>query len=114
MGTMTDNDMEDLFAYARRTDPRTSHVAAASMAETLSEVLRIVFRAVRSQQNGATVDEVVDLTGIEKVTVSPRFKPLCEKGLLEIRSNPEGDTIKRPGKSGRNQIVWFAKQRRQP
>ena len=54
---------------------------------------------------GMTVDELVEATGMDKVTVSPRLRPLCNKNeVCELR----GET--RPGKSGRRQTVWVLRR----
>jgi hypothetical protein len=95
-------DDDDLFAYARRTDPATSHEAASSMKATLPQLEAAVLAAVRrAGRNGRTLDELIDDTGIEKVTLSPRLRPLCDKGLVIEHG-------KRLGRSHRHQIVWLA------
>jgi hypothetical protein len=68
----------------------------------------IVYLAIEaSRDNGLTCDETVLATGIEKVSVSPRFRPLLMKGLIKIKTNEFGE-VKRPGKSGKMQLVWVA------
>lgn len=93
----------DLFSYipplARRTDPETSHDAARSVEPTLSSIEAAVLKAVPKAPADVTLDEVVEATGLDKVTASPRFKPLEEKGLI-VR------TGKRRGLSGRQQTSW--------
>jgi DNA-binding MarR family transcriptional regulator len=87
-------------ALARATDPGTSHDAAQSVSATVLEAQ--VLRAIRdSGDRGATLDEIMERTGLEKVTASPRAKPLEGKGLI-VRAG------KRPGLSGRAQTVWRA------
>lgn len=96
---------EDLFAYARRNDPGTSKDAADSMAKTLPHLMELVYRAiVASRHRGRNLDELIEDTGIEKVTLSPRLRPLADRGLI-VEKEP-----KRPGKSGRDQTVWVAKE----
>ncbi|BBZ93122.1 hypothetical protein BRDID11004_59790 [Bradyrhizobium diazoefficiens] len=78
---------DDLFAYARRTDPKTSHDAASSMKDMLPQLQAAVLGSLRrAGQRGRTLDELIEDTGIEKVTISPR----------------------RLGRSHRHQIVWLA------
>jgi len=102
--------MDDLFeAYARRTDPETSHAAAASLNE--EDVTRLeneVWLAIDACLLGANWDELGSITGIDKASISPRFKPLREKGRICWHYDEDGEIIKRRGKSGRNQIVWFS------
>jgi hypothetical protein len=107
-----DDDEYDLFkAYARRTDPGTSHDAADSIEDHVARMEGIVSEAIKGQsERGATWDELHRLTGLPKATISPRFKPLREKKkLIEWRLDQAGNKIKRPGDSGRGQIVWFPK-----
>lgn len=98
---MNDDDLFDwaTSAYARRSDPETSHEAAESVRQT--ELENITFVALWEYgEKGATVYELVEKTGLPLVTVSPRLAPLCRKGYAE-------DTgLRRPGPSGRNCIVW--------
>ena len=84
-------------ALARTTDPGTSHAAAASV--NVSEMESVVLDAIRALGD-ATSWEVSRHVGIERVTVSPRFKPLEVKGLIRRT----GKT--RPGESGRQSQVW--------
>lgn len=93
---------DDLFAYARRTDPKTSHDTASSMKDMLPQLQAAVLGSLRrAGQRGRTLDELIEDTGIEKVTISPRLRPLCEKGLVV-------ENGKRLGRSHRHQIVWLA------
>lgn len=105
MGSMKDQLGDTLFdykpppaAYARATDPRTSHAAAASV--NVPEKELAVLRCLAAMPSGGTVDEVTRRSGIDKVTVSPRFKPLLEKGFIVV------DGL-RFGESGRQQRVHF-------
>lgn len=91
-------------AYARKTDPGTSHAAAASVEPELNELEGKALDALLlAGARGMTLDELVLHTGLDKVTVSPRLKPLRIKGKVR-------DPIdRRPGNSGRPQSVWVAK-----
>ncbi len=86
-------------ALARRADPGTSRAAARSIDASLQAIEIKVLDAIADAADGATWDEVSESTGLERATVSPRFKPLREMGL--IRANGT-----RKGKSGRSQTVW--------
>ena len=90
-------------AYARNSDPETSHAAAASMAPhlpalevTMLELLR------RAGSYGLTSYEMAAGYGLERVTVSPRFKPMERKGVIRDSGH------RRQGPSGRMSIVWIA------
>jgi DNA-binding transcriptional regulator GbsR (MarR family) len=87
-------------ALSRADDPETSHEAAASIAD-MPELEAIVLEALKSSAVGMILDEIIDATGMQKVTVSPRLRPL-EKKRLVVRQG------KRPGKSNRKQTVWLA------
>jgi DNA-binding transcriptional ArsR family regulator len=111
--------MKDLFgdnpypapaARSRHTDPDTSHAAARSIEADVPRMELLVLNdLVQRGDHGGTWNEVSESTGLDRATVSPRFKPLREKGLVEMRER-NGEVIKRPGYSGRGQIVWFARK----
>jgi predicted transcriptional regulator len=92
--------MFDAPARARRADPPTSHEAARSVKVTDLEA--VVLEALRLSYNGLTSHELAERTGLSLVTVSPRLRPLADKG--EVRDSGR----KRKGESGRNSIVWEA------
>ena len=93
---MIDDNTE---AYARGTDPETSHEAAESVRTTKLET--IVLTAIRNcGYRGATSYEVEKITRLPNQTLTPRFAPLCRK--KKIHDSGE----KRVGGSGRRQIVW--------
>lgn len=115
MSGMKDQLGDDLFypseAFARNTDPSTSHVAAASMKpKRLNDLETAVLKAIASlPQGGATNDDIVRITGLDWKTATPRVKPLRDKGLVVSRLVREtGQELTRKGLSGRSQIVWFA------
>jgi len=101
--------MGDLFdyqppsqAFARRTDPQTSRDAARSVQPELTNIESIVLKAIPFKPSNAILDEVVEATSLDKVTASPRFKPLEEKGMI-LRVG------KRRGFAGRQQTSWSRK-----
>jgi uncharacterized membrane protein len=88
-------------ARHRNKDPQTSREAAEFVRDHLPHLENRVFRAIRRSKNrGMIYDELVDELGIDKVTVSPRTRPLAEKGLIYASNE------RRMGKSGRFQTVW--------
>lgn len=88
-------------ALARSTDPETSHAAADSV--QLTSLESVVFTALlQCGENGATLDELVQKLGMDKVTVSPRLRPLCRKGHAVANG-------KRLGSAGRQQTVWVGR-----
>ena len=91
-------------AFARRDDPLTSHAAARSVEADVPALEMVVLKAVPFAPESAILDEVVEATNLDKVTASPRFKPLEEKGLI-IRVG------KRRGFAGRQQTAWARKPR---
>lgn len=90
-------------AYARSTDPTTASDAAETVSVAKAEMLVLErLRSKRLLERGATSDEMAKMTGIDRVTVSPRFRPLERKGLI----CDSGE--RRRGQSGRYSIVWKA------
>jgi DNA-binding MarR family transcriptional regulator len=81
-------------AYARRTDPQTSHDAADRV--DVNRLEGIVLEAI-SNSRGLTSKEIAEVTGLDKWSVSPRIKPLRKKNLV-------WDSGKRRDRS----IVWLA------
>ena len=112
--------MKDLFgdepieprAFSRHTDPPTSREAARSVDQQVPHLESMVHQAIKRRgHHGATWDELHDLTGIDKASISPRFKPLRRRKLIRAKTVLVDGTLRkvaRPGKSGRGQIVWIA------
>ena len=88
-------------ALARNTDPSTSHAAAQAVdADSISgKVLEALRTAARA---GLTSEELAERLGMSRVTVSPRLRPLCERGLACDSGERRG------GLSGHKSIVWIA------
>lgn len=86
-------------AFARFSDPTTSAEAAESVSVAKAEMV-VLNQLLKRPVRGATSDEMADITGIARVTVSPRFRPLERKGLIEDSGE------RRKGTSGRTSIVW--------
>ena len=92
---------------ARRSDPQTSHAAAASMAATLPDLHRLVYNAVlRARWHGRTAEEVSDEILVDKQSVTPRFATLQRRRLISLRLNEDGTPMTRTNRSGRQAQVW--------
>ena len=97
-------------SHARRTDPRTSHAAAAKKAERIQGQRLKIVRSIAAGQRGMILDEIIDATGIQKVSVSPCLRPLARAGYLV--NLPEGHAgYERVGNSGTSQMVWYATEK---
>jgi hypothetical protein len=93
----------ELFAYARATDPDTSHLSAAFVRKELANRLeQIVLTALREHPNGLTNHGLVRVTGIDWNTITPRIAPLVRKGLVFDSGK------RREGPTARSCIVWRA------
>lgn len=91
------------FAKARARDPQTSKLAAASVDVTPMEAH--VVGALKAYPDGLTTHEISEITRMSLVTVSPRMKPLAEKGYVV----DSGTT--RLGENNRKRIVWKLRKR---
>lgn len=89
-------------ARHRRNDPDTSKAAAYSVDVPPLEKVVLDY-LTKYRLGGATTHEIAEATGIDLVTISPRIRPLVEKGLVEDSGH------KRKGRSGRKSIVWKLK-----
>ena len=85
---------------ARRTDPKTSQDAAASMREPSKGLRAELLAAYRSRPAGLTMDEAAAIAGIPTWGASKRISELRAAGLIV----DSGET--RPGASGRMQTVY--------
>jgi len=91
-------------AYARTTDPGTSHAAAQSIRGRDATVLELtVLSCLMGSKDGLTTHEIAERTGLEYGSVTPRIRPLIRKGMVVdsgARRVPHGRS-----KKG---IVWRA------
>lgn len=78
---MTDDLFEGTEAYARHTDPDTSHTAARKISYTASE--RMVYAALAETGVPMTSLCIARHLDIDPWSVSPRLKPLETKGVVE-------------------------------
>lgn len=85
------------FVPARRSDPETSKEAGRSVNTTMLEAA--VYGCLKAH-GPKTSFEIADILRLSLVTVSPRLRPLADKGLVRDSG------VRRIGESGRGQIVW--------
>ena len=83
---------------SRHSDPATSFAAAKSI--SVSKLEQTLLDLLRSHPEGLTSHEASALAKISLVSISPRFRPLFDKGLI-VDSDE-----KRAGENGRKSIVW--------
>ncbi len=96
-------DEFDFKAYARGTDPETSHQAAEGITPHLAVLESKVLKPIISSgEKGMNSYEVELATGLPNESCTPRFAPLRRKKFIFDSG------MRRPGKTGRNQIVWKA------
>ena len=105
--TIDGNGFDDLplfdRAYARKTDPVTSHEAAEKITPHLGTIDDAIYKALLEVgPHGATSDEIVEMTGLKYRSVTPRLKPMTRKGLVT------GGKETRVGESGHKNLVWKA------
>ena len=75
----------------RNTDPATSKAAARNV--NVSRLESIVASVIQRWPEGLTTKEIAEKTGLDRVTVSPRIKPLCNKGILKNSGNRRDKSI---------------------
>tara|TARA_R100001244_G_scaffold786_3_gene1494 strand:+ start:8107 stop:8505 length:399 start_codon:yes stop_codon:yes gene_type:complete len=90
-------------AYARRTDPETSHAAAAAMEGTPAAGLQTAILAALVRFGPMTALEIENavrqtLPDVDSNTITPRLAPMRRAGLIERTG------IKRPGRTTRGQF----------
>lgn len=102
----------DLFdepeAYARRSDPDTSHLAAQEVKANVSRMEMAAARACSHNPAGLTSEQIVKVTGIDWNAITPRLAPLHRKGVLAFRrDDATGKVLKRVASTGKLQQVHF-------
>ena len=113
---MNGRSLEDDFgpAYARNTDPDTSHEAADDVeGKRATEMERIALAAFALHPvRGLTNDELVAATGIDWNSITPRVAPLRTRGMIERRVDPATHKWQtRMGhKRKQQQIHWIRKR----
>lgn len=90
-------------AYARHSDPETSHDAAESVSGTQANRLeRIIYETLLDHPDGLMMHEICEKTQLVWNTASPRMKPLVNKGRVVDSGQ------RREGPAGKLCIVWQA------
>lgn len=68
-------------ALARHTDPATAHEAAAAVTPRVPELQRRVLDAL-AELGPSTSHEIAEHLDLPLISVSPRLRPLCNRGLV--------------------------------
>lgn len=88
---------------ARASDPVTSHAAGVYVSEREQGIFAEILMWLGPRgEDGGTSLEIADGTGIDRVTISPRLKPMEKLGLVARTDQ------RRTGSTGRASIVWVA------
>lgn len=94
---------------ARRTDPATSHAAAARVAEFDANHHDLILAALKKHRAGLTVHEIASLCRLDAHQVGKRMKELETDHEVEqaLTRGPNGySPMTRTGPSGRAARVW--------
>lgn len=91
-------------AYARKSDPQTSHNAANSMKNTI--ILERKILEILRLKGPMTSEEAAIRLNIPLASITPRFRPLTNKNMVRQLKNYDGKPVTRAGASGRKRIVW--------
>lgn len=95
--------MQIELALVRNTDPETSHISANSIRARVPTLESKVLGFLKSRgDQGGTTEEIALALKLDRVTISPRMKPLMVKGQV-IQMG------RRSGKSNKPAIVWGVK-----
>jgi hypothetical protein len=95
---------DDPQAFARHTDPGTSREAAARISSKVNKLEQAVADSIKAAGvAGRTWDEIAADTGLDKASVSPRFKPLRKKGVIRAKVDDASKEVRRD-----RQTVWVA------
>ena len=81
-------------AWARASDPQTSHIAAKGVRGERANHLEVVTVNTLKEHGPLTTWEITHKTGINWDSITPRMKPLERKGLIrktdQRRMSPNG------------------------
>ena len=96
---------KDAYKMRRNSDPQTSKDAAISIDPTKLE--KIVLEAVSQfREQGATMSEIERmLVTIHPASITPRFRPLIEKGLIKTDNR-----TRKSVRSNRQQRIHWASE----
>lgn len=87
-------------ALARANDPATAHEAAAAVTPRLTALERRVLAAMAALGRPCTSHEIAGRAGLDLVTVSPRMRSLCDRGLVREAGR------QRPAEGGVGRTLW--------
>lgn len=100
--------MADLFDYkpplARRTDPETSHMAAADAVVGSNRGRLLVLFHLRKAS--MTDFELADATGWQQTSIGKRRGECAAAGLVEALRDGKGEPVRRNSPSGSLAQVW--------
>jgi response regulator of citrate/malate metabolism len=95
--------MQIELALVRNTDPETSYIAAKSVYARVPTLEQRILEWLDMQgDQGGTTEEIALALKLDRVTISPRMKPLMTKGQVVQMG-------RRSGKSNKPAIVWGVK-----
>lgn len=90
---------------ARRTDPATSHAAAASVGEFAHEHREQILRAMPLPPENRTVHEIAAACRLDAHAVGKRMAELERASLVRVAVDVFGE-VTRPSPSGRPARAW--------
>lgn len=96
-------------AYARTSDPDTSVAAANWMKKHVTKREKEVYDTLKNM-GAMTMEEVANWLKRPVPSVSPRFRPLANKNMIQPQRDIKGTPVTRPGASGVQRIVWEAQK----
>jgi len=86
---------------ARRSDPRTSHIAAASMREAAADHRARIMQALGETTRPLSAEQISTFLSIDKVQVGRRMHELVRTGLVEVTSQIVKTSTGRPAQTYR-------------
>jgi predicted ArsR family transcriptional regulator len=98
---------DDLPLFARRTDPPTSHAAAASMRDYAEAQRWMIVQLLGFAKTGLTADEIDLRAGWRPTTAGRRLGELVRTGRVRVKV-VNGEPVTRPTRSGRPAQVYVA------
>lgn len=90
---------------ARRTDPGTSHSAAARVREFAKQHRDQIMGVLKQHSVGLTVHEIASLCRLDAHAIGKRMAELERDGEVEVVRDVFGE-VTRPSPSGRAARVW--------
>ena len=90
--------------HARRTDPATSHKAAAKAVKFAASQSDRILAALRLH-GPMSPKQMFDFTGLSVVQIDRRRKELKDAGRISLLTGPDGELVERDGSD-----VWVAVQ----